>query len=653
MRGMASRSLVLLFGLTFPFAAVHADPPVIAPAENLVLDGIPPVPAAIAESAFRYTEGRSASFASWHPKERRMLIATRFANTTQVHMITHPGGDRRQLTFFPEPAIGASFDPKEGNFFCFSKDTGGDEFYQNYRYDLATGETTLLTDGKKRNGTGVWSVDGNRMVYERVDSGEKGAFTEFRIVDPRDPKSDHLLVRLDGGGWSAVDWSPDDKTIAAIEYVSINESYIWLVDAETGAKTALTPRDAKTKSAYADPTFSKDGQGLYVATDAASEFLQLTYIDLKSRENAYLSSHIFWDVDSFDLSRDGKTIAFVTNEDGVSVLHLLDTTTKKEKPAPKLPVGVIAGLRWHSNSIDLALTITSSRAPGDIYTVNVQSGVVERWTESETGGINTASFPEPELLRWKSFDGKQISGFLYKPPARFTGKRPVIINIHGGPEGQARPFFLGRTNYFLNELGVAILYPNVRGSSGYGKTFLTLDNGMKREDSYKDIETLLETIGTREDLDAKRVMVTGGSYGGHMTLAIATRYNDRIACSVDIVGISNLRTFLENTQGYRQDLRRAEYGDEREPAMREFLERIAPLNHADRIRKPLFVVQGKNDPRVPKSEADQMVATLKKSGTPVWYLVANDEGHGFAKKANADFQFYATVAFVRQYLLAP
>jgi dipeptidyl aminopeptidase/acylaminoacyl peptidase len=229
--------------------------------------------------------------------------------------------------------------------------------------------------------------------------------------------------------------------------------------------------------------------------------------------------------------------------------------------------------------------------------------------------------------------------------------RPVIVNIHGGPESQFRPTFLGRNNYFINELGCAMAFPNVRGSAGYGKTLLQLDNGFKREDTYKDIAALLDWIKTRPDLDVNRIMVTGGSYGGHMTLAVAYNYADRIRCALDVVGISNLKTFLEHTESYRRDLRRVEYGDERDPKMAEFMERIAPVNNAQKITKPLFVVQGANDPRVPKSEADQIVATLKKQGTPVWYLVAKDEGHGFAKKKNADFQFYATAEFIREFLL--
>ncbi len=276
---------------------------------------------------------------------------------------------------------------------------------------------------------------------------------------------------------------------------------------------------------------------------------------------------------------------------------------------------------------------------------------MSRWTESELGGLVATELSEPKLVRWPSFDGREITGFLYEPPARFSGKRPVIIDIHGGPEGQSRPGFAGRYNYFLNELGVALLLPNVRGSTGYGKSFVKLDNGLKREDSVKDIGALLDWIARQPNLDASRIMVMGGSYGGYMTLACATHYSDRIRCAIDIVGISNFNTFLKNTESYRRDLRRVEYGDERDPAMQEFFERIAPLNNASKIAKPLFVVQGGNDPRVPRSEAEQMVERVAKNGTPVWYLMAKDEGHGFRKKENADFQFYATILFVQHHLL--
>ncbi|MBC7930379.1 MAG: S9 family peptidase [Rubrivivax sp.] len=623
---------------------------VVAPGDNLVVEGVPAIPASVAEEVRRYTEFRTASLSNWHPIRREMLINTRFGETNQAHLVRQPLGARTQLTFFPERVGGAQFNPKTGDQFIFNKDVGGNEFFQLYRFDIATGEATLLTDGKSRNTGARWSNAGDRVVYN--SSRRNGKDSDFYVVNPADPKSDRQLMQVESGGWGASDWSPDDRHILVGEFLSANESYIWRVDMASGVKELVTPKGGAEQVAYGGATFAKDGKGIYVTTDKDSEFRRLAYIDLATKQHTYLTDHIKWDVGSFELTEDGKTIAFVTNEDGVGRLHLMDARTRKERAAPRLPVGVIGGLEWHKNGRDLGFTISTARAASDVYSLDAQTGKIERWTESETGGLNTAGLPDPELVRWQSFDGKTISGFLYMPPAgKFKGARPVVISIHGGPEGQSRPNFLGRNNYYLNELGVAILLPNVRGSTGYGKTFLALDNGFKREDTYKDIGALLDWIKTRPGLDADRVMVTGGSYGGHMAFAIATRYSDRIRASLPVVGISNLVSFLERTESYRRDLRRAEYGDERDPKMREFMLQTAPLNNAAKITKPMFVVQGGNDPRVPLNEAEQMVKTVRKNDTPVWYLMAKDEGHGFAKKKNQDFQFYATVMFVREYLL--
>lgn len=621
----------------------------IVPNENLVTEGIPNIPSSLAETVDRYNNFRGASLDSWDPVKREMLISTRFADTSQIHLVKMPGGARTQLTFYADRVAGAQYSPTKDDFFVLSKDIGGGEFFQFYRYDVATGDVTLLTDGKSRNTNPAWSYTGDKIAYG--STRRTGNDVDLYVVNPTQPKSDHLLVQLQGGGWSPLDWSPDGQKILALDRISVNESYVWLIHVSSGEKTLLTPKGGNVKIAYSGGRFSKDGKGIYVATDKDSEFQRLAYIDLATKQHTYLTSNIPWDVDEFDLSYDGRTIAFVTNEDGFGVLHLFDTRTRKEKPVPNVPKGVISGVSWHKNNRDLGFNISSARSSSDAYSLDLQSGKVERWTFSETGGLNTASFPEPELIHWKSWDGRAISGFLYRPPKNYTGKRPVIINIHGGPEGQFRPSFAGRWNYYLDELGIAMIAPNVRGSSGYGKTFLALDNGFLREGSYQDINTLLDWIQTQPDLDSNRVLITGGSYGGFMTLAVATNYNDRICCSVDVVGPSNLVTFLEHTSGYRQDLRRVEYGDERDPKMREFLERIAPANNAKNITKPLFVIAGKNDPRVPVSESQQMVNIVRQNGTPVWWLMAKDEGHGFAKKKNQDYQFDATVMFVKEYLL--
>ncbi|HTK81024.1 MAG TPA: prolyl oligopeptidase family serine peptidase [Bacteroidota bacterium] len=631
------------------FSVCSAISQTVAPNENLVLDGIPPIPSSIADGIGRYTEFRSAALLSWHPVYHDMLISTRFGDVPQIHLVKMPGGARTQLTFYPERILGGSYNPVHGKYFVFSKDIGGGEWYQNFRYDVASGDVTLLTDGKSRNSLGVWSHDGKLMAYTSTRRNNKD--TDIYTVDPMDTSTNKLALQVDGGGWGADDWTHDGKTLLVREYVSANESYLYLLTLATGEKRILTPKGGKEQISYGGGQFTPDGKGFYVTTDRESEFQRLTYIDLATMKHEYLTTGIPWDVSEFNLSNDGKRIAFVTNEDGVSVLHVLNAATRKEEKVPQLPVGLISGVQWHNDGTLLGFVMNSARSTSDVYSIDMSTGKIDRWTTSETGGINVDNFSEARLIKWKTFDGKTISGFLYPPPAKFTGKRPVIVNIHGGPEGQSFPGFLGRSNYYLNEMGVAIIYPNIRGSSGYGKTFLKLDNGMNREDSYKDLGALLDWIKTQPDLDGDRILVTGGSYGGHSTLVVSTFYSDKIKCSVDVVGMSNLVTFLERTESYRRDLRRAEYGDEREPKMREYLENIAPMNNVGKIKKPMFVVQGKNDPRVPFTEADQIVGALKNSGTPVWYLMAKDEGHGFSKKKNQDFQFYATVMFLKEYLL--
>ena len=646
---MPRLTCLLVVVVLLPATPARSQTAVLPPGESLVTDGIPPIPASIAEAARRYSEFRTAAFWDWHPTRREMLIGTRFGDAQQLHLVKIPGGARTQLTFFPDPVSGASYQPTDGRYVVFSKDVGGGEFFQKYRYDVATGDITLLTDGKSRNVGGVWSHRGDRYAY--MSTRRNGRDLDLWVMDPADPRTDRMVLELEGGGYAPLDWSSDDRTMLLHQGISVNESYLWLVDVATGVKTLLTTQQGTDTVAYGSAQFGRDGKGMYLTTDLGSEVRRLAYLSLLGKRYRFLSDRLPWDVDEFALSPDGRWIAFVANEDGIGALHVINAATGAERRIPKLPAGLIGNVTWRRAGAELAFSFTSARSGEDAYSLDLVTGRLVRWIESETGGLNTADFAEPELIHWSSFDGRSVSGFLYKPPVRFAGRRPVIINIHGGPEGESRPGFLGRSNYYVNELGIALILPNVRGSTGHGKTFVKLDNGTLREGAYKDIGALFDWIRARPDLDPDHVLVTGGSYGGHMTLVTATLYNDRVCCSVDVVGISNLATFLKNTSGYRQDLRRVEYGDERDSTLRAWMERTAPLNNVDKVTKPLFIVAGMNDPRVPRTEAEQMVAALKQRSVPVWYLMAKDEGHGFRKKSNQDFQFYATILFTERYLL--
>ena len=637
----------LLLACALPCTAT-AQGPAIPVTDNLVAEGIPTLPASLIGEVRSYTESRGAGLAAWHPARKEMLINTRFGNTSQLHHVKFPGGARTQITFYEDAVGGANYEPTEGRYFLFSKDAGGNEFSQLYRMD-ADGKATLLTDGKRsQNGGGVWSRDNKRIAYSSTT--RNGKDRDIRVMDPLDPRTDRVVAENAGGGWGVSDWSADDKQLLIGEGISVNESRIYTVDIATGTRARLLP-EKDERTTYRPIAWNADGTGIFLTSNKDSEFNRLCLYDLKTRKLKTITASIPWDVGGVELTRDRSRIAFTTNEDGLSKLYLLDARTLAYSEVPGMPVGLIGGVAWTADGRSLGLTLTTHASTSDVYEYDLGSKLLLRWTESELGGMDVSGLRAPVLVKWPSFDKRVISGYLYRPHQRFTGKRPVIINIHGGPEGQSRPGFQGRNNFFLNEMGVAIIHPNVRGSSGYGKTFLDLDNGTKREESVKDVGALLDWIATQPDLDADRVMVTGGSYGGYMTLAVSVHYADRIRCALDVVGISNFNTFLKNTEDYRRDLRRVEYGDERDPKMAAFLEGISPLNHVDRITKPLFIVQGGNDPRVPASEAVQMKAKIQAKGGTVWFLMANDEGHGFRKKNNTDFQFYAMVAFIREHLL--
>ncbi|MBN1791183.1 MAG: S9 family peptidase [Bacteroidales bacterium] len=637
------------FLLLFLFTAAFAQQNYIPVPDNLVAEGIPPLPQQYIAEVRNYTETRSASLVDWNPTRKEMLITTRFGNSNQLHYVKFPGGDRKQITFFDEPISSARFQPVDGSYFLFLKDIGGNEFSQIYRFDLVDHKVTLLTDGKRsQNGGIIWNHKGDLIAYSSTK--RNGQDRDIFIMNPLDPASERKILENAGGGWGTVDWSPNDSKLLVEEGISVNESRLYLVDVSTGTKSRLLP-EKDERTVYSGICFSKDGKGIYLITNKEGEFNQLVYFDLATRKMQYITKDIPWDVEGAELSKDGSQLAFSTNENGLSKLYLLSTNTLSYKPVSGIPTGVFGRFVWSGDSKSIGLTFYSYNASADVYEYNTITGEFTRWTESELGGMDVSTLQEPELITWKTFDGKTISGYLYRASTKYTGKRPVIINIHGGPEGQSLPGFLGRSNYYLNELGVSMIYPNVRGSSGYGKTFVDLDNGMKREESVQDIGALIDWIAQQPDLDKDRIMVTGGSYGGYMTLAVSYLYSDKIRCSLDVVGISNFNTFMKNTEAYRRDLRRVEYGDERDSAMAAFFEAIAPMNHTDKIKKPLFIVQGGNDPRVPYTESIQMKEKIQQNGGTVWFLMAKDEGHGFRKKTNVDFQFYATIEFIKQFLL--
>jgi dipeptidyl aminopeptidase/acylaminoacyl peptidase len=636
------RYAITIFGLLVaaPTFAQNVEKPAA-----LVADGIPAVPSELAAKTRPYMEFRSASFSGWHPSDKSMLIATRFANTAQVHRVAFPMAARKQLSFEAEPVPGASWAPKTGDVMVVQKDVGGGEFYQ--LYTLKDGQLSLLTDGKSRNELNVWSKDGELVGYS--STRRNGTDSDLYVINPRDPKSDHMVAEVKGGGWTIAAFSPDKKSAVVAQYVSVTNTDLSVLDLATGKMVPIG--DHAKDIAYGGIEFSPDGT-LWVTSDEGSDFQRLGTLDLTTGKFTSRGPAEKWDVDSFDISSDGRFIAYVTNEAGMSRVKLLDPTTNSVRTVEALPPGIVGGLEiaeWG----DIGITFTAARSATDVYAINPDTLAVTRWTESETGGLDVTKNVEPRLIEIKSFDGLKVSGFLYRPdPRKFPGKRPLIMNVHGGPEGQSRPGFQGRSNYLVNELGIAIFYPNVRGSTGYGKTFVSLDNGpFKRENSVKDMGAFLTALAKDAGLDASRFGLTGGSYGGYMCYAAAVQFAAKLRSTNCIVAISNFVTFLENTQSYRRDLRRVEYGDERDPKQRAKLLEISPLTRVGQIVNPMMVVTGANDPRVPASEADQLVKALRAKGGTAWHLLGQNEGHGFSKKENIDYQFWTSVMFWQETLL--
>lgn len=621
-------------------AAADVDKPAA-----LVADGIPPVPDRLAETTRPYMEYRTASFQGWNPRTHGLAIGTRFGNTSQIHEVAAPMGMRRQITFEEDAIAAASYSRGAGDVLVVQKDVGGNEFWQIYR--LENGRLILLTDGKSRNELNAWSHDGRWLSYS--STRRNGADDDLYIVDPRNPSTNRLLAQVKGGGWNLLDFSPDGRSGVVANYISVNKTDLYRIDIATGRMSPIG--DHAKQIAYGDARYAPDGT-LWVTSDEGSDFQRLGTLDPATGRFTPAGGEARWDVESFDIAPDGRFIAYLVNEAGSSRLKLLDPRTRRSRVVAALPTGVGGGVQvapWG----DIGLSLSSARSASDVYTVNPRTLAVTRWTESETGGLDPKANVMPELIEATSFDGERVSGFLYRPdPRKFPGKRPLIVNIHGGPEGQSRPGFLGRNNYYLNELGVAIFYPNVRGSTGYGKRFVSLDNGPDlRENSVKDIGAFLARLKQDPAVDPARIGVTGGSYGGYMCYASAIRFGDQLRGANCVVAISNWVTFLENTQSYRRDLRRVEYGDERDPVQRAKLLAISPLTRVKELRIPLMVTTGGNDPRVPPSEAEQIVRAVRANGGTAWHLLGKDEGHGFAKKANQDYQFWASLLFWQRNLL--
>jgi dipeptidyl aminopeptidase/acylaminoacyl peptidase len=636
--------IYLMLLMAVPF--VSAVPASVLPRVergNLTFDNIPEPAPGLSEKLDAYLNARQATPLGFSPKGQ-LLISTRFGDVDQLHLVERPAGERRQLTFLREPISQAAFSPDPGrSAYVYLKDVGGNENSQLYYQRLGEPGAKLLTDGKSLNGGPVWSNTGREVAF--FSTARDGVSYDIDIVEPESGSLPRLAVTGDGAAWYPLDWSPDDRKLLVLKYLSISEAYLYVVDLGSGQKREV--ESAPTKVGIAGAKFSRDGQGVYLISDLDGEFAQLRYVNLFTGDKTVISGRLSWDIEELAISRDGHYLAYVSNEAGIDKLNVLDLRTHQDLIPPKLPAaGIIGSLSFDAEGNRLAFGFAAPNRPRDAYVLDIAANRLEAWTHSEAGAVDLARFVTPRLTQFSTFDRtdgrqRQIPVYVYEPSA--PGPHPVLITLHGGPESQFRPGFDPWLQYVVNELGLAVVAPNVRGSSGYGKSYLALDNGTLREDAVKDMGALLVWLRLQNAFDAKQVVVSGGSYGGYLALATLVNFSERVRGGVDYSGIADFVSFLTNTAPYRQNQRRAEYGDERDPDMRAYLRRISPLTNAERISRPLLIVHGKNDPRVPLSEAEQIVNRVRSKGGDVWYLQASDEGHGFRKKQNRD-AYYRTFA---------
>ena len=617
---------------------------------NLILENIPDIPSTPHKRLHHYHNIRPTSFADWCPRQGGMLVSARNGESAQIHHISQADGPGRQLTFFNEPVLEASMCPhpdRQG--FLFSKDEGGNERYQLWYYDMRTDHCWFLTDGVSKTGCGIWNPSGTAFIY--TSNKRNQVDQDVYLYDFAGDSGEHLIMQ-GKGYWFPVSWDRRGRHISLINYRSVNERYLYTLDTVNGQLRGICTLPGV---ACQGGLWSADEQTLYFASDQGRDCRELMAYCFDSGRTRTLVGGVGMETEHIAISNDGHQLAFALNDNGISRLYLYNLQTDRYRPVAQLPGGVLIQLHWHPTLPQLAMTLNRAQAPADVFVLDLEAQALVQWTHSEVGGLSLADFVSPRLIQYKTFD--QVDGqtrtipSFYYPVPQPKHKVPVLIYIHGGPESQFRPGFSPAFQYYVNELGVAVIAPNVRGSAGYGKHYLKLDDGYKREHAVRDIGKLLDWVEQQPELDSQRVAVMGGSYGGYMVLASMAHYSDRLCCGIDIFGISNFVTFLQNTKSYRRALRRVEYGDERDPQMRQHLERISPTTNAHKITKPMMIVQGLNDPRVPVGEAEQMVKAIRQNGGEAWYLLAKDEGHGFRKKSNRDFYDQATILFLKRYLL--
>ncbi|MFB6150638.1 MAG: alpha/beta fold hydrolase [Haloarculaceae archaeon] len=627
----------------------------------------------------RYLNVRSAYGASFGPDgELAFLLDT--TGVPQVWTVDGPGVWPEQRTFYEERVTFVSWSPERREL-AFGMDEGGNERAQLYRLDPDDGHITNLTDRPAaKHRWGGWSHDGERFAFAS-NRRDESVFDVY--VQDRTATGDGAELVHEGKGWlSVAGWSPDDDRLLVSRAHWSFDQDLSVLDLASGELTHVTPHDGDVR--FTSPQWGPDGDALYLVTDYGADTTELARLDLAAAAAAddvgdaldTVRSGGEWNVDGVAVDDETGRIAYSRNVDGytdLSVGELADDGID-EYPTPDLPGAVAGGVAFDDDGERFAVTATGRTENANVFVVDLDAlraagtasdgdghrtaepagdgddataRATERWTRAPTAGIPREAFVAPDLVRYPTFDGREIPAFFSLPDGYEAGETPVVVDVHGGPESQRRPSFAGLTQYFLSR-GYAVFEPNVRGSTGYGREYTHLDDVEKRLDAVADLKHGYDWLADHEAVDPDRVAVMGGSYGGFMVLAALTEYPDLWAAGVDVVGIANFVTFLENTGSWRRELREAEYGSLEDD--REFLESVSPINNVGAVAAPLFVLHGANDPRVPLGEAEQVAERAADRGVPVEKLVFEDEGHGITKLENRIEAYTAVVDFLDEHV---
>ncbi len=607
---------------------------------TLVYDGIPPADPTLASQLSRYEQWRQASFLGWLP-DGNLLIATRFGRFEQVHRLASPLGMREQLTFGVGPVIEATA-PPSGSGFVFVREADG--YPQLYDYS-GPGPARQLTQGHYQHGSPVWAHDGKQVAFYGTD--RTGVNDDIYIVNLSTGAQPRLAIAGSAGQWRPLDWSQDDSKLLLLNTLSPQKSALYVADVSTGALTPVAVPESRITAA----SFAPDGVGFYLISNAQSDFEQLLYYNPITRATRRVSADVPWDVEEFAVGAGGHYVAYVVNDDGQSRLTVLDTLRDLEFKPSGLQDGRIENVRFDATGQKLAFSYESSQSPRDVYVYDVAQGILQRWTHSEVGPVDPASLAAAQLIHYPTWDRaglsrRNLSAYVYLP--RGPAPCPVLIALPGGRElhSQSRPDWKPFIQFVVNDLGYAVIAPNVRGSSGYGTAFRALGGGRLRDDAVRDVGALLVWIRTQPGLDSGRVAVMGHAYGGFLALASLATYSDHLSGAIDVAGIANLVDYVGHSPAAERALRVAEFGDVQDTDMRAFLDRISPLDNVALIHRPVLVVQGLDAPGSRAADSQQLVWRLRSEGNQAWYLSATDAGNDFTTAADRQAYLETTAQFL-------